>query len=127
MLKHLGRRLLRRHRAPALRSEFRGPVETPVWEPSWLSSPERAIEVLPVTDRFALMRLLAWWLNHWPEQFVAMCAMAQLTRTDLSSRFLAEPDWYAAAVAQVAQSHCAGMQWVAYRATSAVRSVTGVT
>ena len=112
VLKHLGRLLITRHRAHALRRERRSPLETLAWEPSWLSSPERTIEVLPVTDRGALMRLLAWWLDQWPEQFVAMCAMAQLTRTDLRSGFLAEPDWYAVAVAQVPQSRFAGMQWV---------------
>jgi hypothetical protein len=55
VLTHLGRLVLRRYRAHELRRKFRGPVANPVWEPSWLSSSERAFEMLPVTDRFALM------------------------------------------------------------------------
>ena len=43
---------------------------------------------------FTLMLLLGWWLDDWPDQFVAMCAMARLTRTDLSSHFPFPPDWY---------------------------------
>jgi hypothetical protein len=52
-----------------------------------VSSQGRAIEVLSVADRFALMLLLGWWLDDWPDQFVAMCAMAKLTRTDLNRDF----------------------------------------
>lgn len=127
VLTHLGRLVLRRYRAHALHRAFRGPVANPVWEPSWLSSPDRALDMLPVTDRFALMLLLAWWLDHWPEQFVALCAMAQLTRTDLRSGFLDPPAWYEAAVAQVAQSRCAGMKLVSYRAVSAVLAAASAT
>jgi TniQ len=122
VLTHLGRLLLRRHRAHEQRRKFRGPVANPLWEPSWLSSSECAIEMLPVTDRFTLMLLLGWWLDQWPEQFVTMCAMAQLSRADLSSGFPCVPAWYEVAVAQVAQSHCAGMQLVSYRTVSAVAS-----
>ena len=127
VLTHLERLLLRRYRAHAWRRAFRGPVANPVWEPSWLSSPDRALEMLPVTDRFALMRLLAWWLDHWPEQFVALCAMAQLTPADLRSGFLDPPAWYEAAVAQVTQSRCAGMKLVSYRAVSAVLAAASAT
>jgi hypothetical protein len=122
VLTHLGRLVLRRYRAHAWRRAFRGPVAHPVWEPSWLSSPDRALDMLPVTDRFILMRLLAWWLEQWPEQFVALGAMAQLTRADRQSGCLDPPAWYEAAVAQVVQSRGAGRQLVASRAVRVVRA-----
>jgi hypothetical protein len=119
VLAHVRRLLLRRYRAPTGRRAFHGPVANPVWEPFWLSAPDRALEMLPMTDRFVLMRLLAWWLDPWPEQFVMRGARAQLTRAELQSGFLDPPAWYEAAVAQVAQSRCAGRKLVSSRAVSA--------
>jgi hypothetical protein len=111
VLRHLGRLVITQQRAHELRRECSGPLDAPADVPFLLSSSGRAIEALSVTDRFALMQVLEWWLEQWPERFVTMCAMAQLTRTDLSGGFRDAPDWYAAAVAQVAQHRLAGMKW----------------
>jgi hypothetical protein len=111
VLRYLGRLVITQQRAHELRRECGGPLDTPADVPSLLSSSERAIEELSVTDRFALMYVLEWWLEQWPERFVTMCAMAQLTKTDLSGGLRDAPDWYAAAVAQVAQHRLAGMKW----------------
>jgi hypothetical protein len=75
-------------------------------------------------DRFRLMRLLAWWLDDGPDQFVAICAMAKLTVTDLRSNFLHRPDWYEEAVGQVASGRFAGMKFHSYGATSSVASAS---
>jgi len=114
VLRHLSRLLITRNRAQELRRGFCGHLGEPYFEPSFPSSRGRAIEVLSVADRFALMRLLGWWLDDWPDQFVAMCTMAQLTRTDLGRDFPFPPDWYEAAVSQVARGRCAGMKFPSY-------------
>jgi hypothetical protein len=118
VLQHLGHLVLTRQRAHALRREFGACTGVP----SLLSSQERTIAGLSITDRFTLMRLLGWWLEEWPERFVAMGAMAQLTRTDLNEGFSCQPNWYAAAVTQVVQSRLAGMNLVSYSAARAVAS-----
>jgi hypothetical protein len=125
VLKQLGRLLSTRNRAQELRRGFCGHLGEPDFEPSFPSIKGRAIEVLSVVDRFPLMLLLAWWLDDWPDQFVAMCAMAKLTRTDLSHGFPFEPDWYAEAVAQVARGRFAGMKFASYGAMRPVASASG--
>ncbi len=122
VLKQLGRLLMTRKRAQELRRGFCGEMGEPYFEPSFPSLWGRAIEVLSVTDRFPLMLLLGWWLDDWPEQFVAMCAMAQLTVTDLGRDFPFQPDWYEAAVEQVARGRFAGMKFASYGAVSVVAS-----
>ena len=114
VLQQLGRLLVTRHRAQELRRGFCGHLGEPYFEPSFPSSRGRALEVLSVADRFTLMLLLGWWLDDWPDQFVAMCAMAKLTRTELSRDFPLQPDWYEEAVAQVARGRFAGMKFASY-------------
>jgi hypothetical protein len=94
------------------------------FEPSFPSSQGRAIEVLSVTDRFRLMLLLAWWLVDWPDQFVAICAMAKLTVTDLRSNFSNRPDWYEDVVGQVALGRFAGMKFASYSVISSNAEIT---
>jgi len=125
VLRHLGRLLITRNRAQELRRGFCGHLGEPYFEPSFPSSQGRAIEVLSVADRFALMLLLGWWLDDWPDQFVAMCAMAKLTRTDLGRDFSFQPDWYEEAVDQVARGRFAGMKFASYGATSLIASASG--
>jgi hypothetical protein len=120
VLRQLGRLLITRNRAEELRRGFCGPLGEPYFEPSFPSSRGRAIEVLSVADRFTLMLILGWWLDDWPDQFIAMCAMARLTRTDLSRDFVSPPDWYEEAVDQVALGRFAGMKFASY---GTVRSV----
>jgi hypothetical protein len=114
VLRHLGRLLIAPKHAQTLRQGFCGEMGEPYFEPSFPSARGRAIEVLSVTDRFRLMLLLAWWLGDWPDQFVAICAMAKLTVTDLVSRFLSPPYWYEHAVWQVADGRFAGMKFASY-------------
>jgi hypothetical protein len=114
VLRHLGRLLIAPQHAQGLRRGFCGEMGEPYFEPSFPSSRGRAIEVLSVSDRFALMLLLAWWLNDWSDQFVAICAMAKLSVTDLMSPFLNPPDWYEDAVRQVTDGRFAGMKCASY-------------
>jgi hypothetical protein len=120
VLRHLGRLLITRKRAQELRRGFCGNMDEPYFEPVFPSSQGRAIEVLSVADRFPLMLLLGWWLDDWPDQFIAMCAMAKLTVTDLRGGFLHPPDWYEAAVEQVARGRFAGMKFASYGIRSSV-------
>jgi len=122
VLQQLGRLLITRSRAQELRRGFCGYLGEPYFEPSFPASRGRALEVLSVADRFTLMLLLGWWLDDWPDQFVAMCAMARLTRTDLSSHFPFPPDWYEEAVGQVARGRFAGMKFPSYGRASASTS-----
>lgn len=126
VVQQLGRLLITRHRAQELRRGFCGHLGAPYFEPSFPSSRGRALEVLSVADRFTLMLLLGWWLDDWPDQFVAMCAMAKLTRTDLSSQFPFPPDWYEEAVSQVARGRFAGMQFATYEVASSSASAMTV-
>lgn len=114
VLRHLGRLLIAPKHAQGLRRGFCGELGEPYFEPSFPSSWGWAIEALAVADRFAVMLLLGWWLTDWPEQFVAVCAMAKLTVTDLMSHFLTPPDWYEDAVRQVAGGRFAGMKFASY-------------
>jgi hypothetical protein len=122
VLRHLGRLLITRKRAPELRRGFCGHMGEPYFEPFFPSPRGRAVEVLSVADRFVLMLLLGWWLDDWPDQFVAMCAMTKLTVTDLRCNFLSQPDWYEDAVAQVARGRFAGMKFASYGTASSVAS-----
>jgi hypothetical protein len=122
VLRHLGRLLITRKRAQELRKGFCGDMGESDFEPFFPSSQGRAIEVLSVADRFPLMLLLGWWLDDWPDQFIAMCAMAKLTVTDLRRGFPNPPDWYEAAVEQVARGRFAGMKFALYGTASAVAS-----
>jgi hypothetical protein len=97
----------------------------PYFEPSFPSSQGRTIEALSVTDRFRLMLLLAWWLVDWPDQFVAICAMAKLSVTDLRSNFANRPEWYEDVVGQVANGRFAGMKFTSYSVESSVESASG--
>jgi hypothetical protein len=124
VLRQLGRLLITRNRAEELRRGFCGHLGEPYFEPSFPSPRGRAIEVLSVADRFPLMLLLGWWLDDWPDQFVAMCAMARLTRTDLSRDFASPPDWYEEAVHQVALGRFAGMKFASYGTVRSVGSRT---
>lgn len=114
VLRHLGHLLIVPKHAQELRRGFCGEIGEPYFEPSFPSSRRRAIEVLSVADRFALMLLLAWWLNDWPDQFVAIGAMAKLTVTDFMSHFLNSPNWYKDAVWQVVDSRFAAMKFASY-------------
>jgi len=114
VLQQLGRLLITRHRAHELRTGFCQHLGEPFFEPSFPSPGARALEVLSVADRFPLMLLLGWWLDDWPDRFVAMCAMAKLTITDLGRDFLHPPDWYEEAVEQVARGRFAGMPFASY-------------
>ena len=120
VLRHLGRLLITRKRAQELRRGFCGNMGEPYFEPFFPSSQGRAIEVLSVADRFPLMLLLGWWLDDWPDQFIAMGAMAKLTVTDLRGGFPHPPDWYEAAVEQGARGRCAGMTFASYGTVSSV-------
>jgi TniQ len=124
VLRHLGRLLSTRKRSGELRSGLCGEMGEPYFEPSFPSSQGRALEVLSVMDRFRLMLLLAWWLDDWPDQFVAICAMAKLTVTDLRSNFSNRPDWYEEAVGQVASGRFAGMKFHSFGTTSSVASAS---
>jgi hypothetical protein len=114
VLRHLGRLVIAPTPAQTLRRGCCGEMGEPYFAPSFPSSRGRALEVLSVTDRFRVMLLVAWWLGDWPDQFVAICAMAELTVTDLVSRFLSPPSWYEHAVWQVAAGRFAGMKFASY-------------
>jgi hypothetical protein len=120
VVRHLGRLLSARKYAVALRAGLCGEIGEPYFEPSFPSSRGGVVEVLSVMDRFPLTLLLAWWLDDWPDQFVAICAMAKLTVTDLRRNFSNPPDWYEEAVGQVARGRFAGIKFASY---GAVRSV----
>lgn len=122
VLRQLGRLLSTRKRSGELRAGLCGEMGDPYFEPSFSSSRGRAIEVLSVRDRFRLMLLLAWWLGDWPDQFVAICAMAKLTVTDLRSNLSNPPDWYEEAVDQVARGRFAGMKFASYGTVRSVAS-----
>jgi hypothetical protein len=122
VLRHLGRLLSTRKRSGELRAGLCGEMGDPYFEPSFPSSQGRALEVLSITDRFRLMLLLAWWLGDWPDQFVAICAMAKLTVTDLRNNLSNPPDWYEEAVGQVARGRFAGMKFASYGAVGSVGS-----
>ena len=124
VLQHLGRLLITRKRAKALRTGFCQHLGECYFEPSFPSPRARALEVLPVADRFTLMLLLAWWLDDWPDQFVAMCAMAKLTVTDLRRDFGRQPDWYQQAVEQVARGRFAGMKFARYEVIEPVAATS---
>ena len=125
VLRHLGRLLSTRKGSETLRAGLCGEMGDPYFEPSFPSSQGRAIEALSVTDRFRLMLLLAWWLVDWPDQFVAICAMAKLTVTDLRSHFSNWPAWYEDVVGQVADGRFAGMKFTSYGAECSVESASG--
>jgi len=55
----------------------------------------RVIEALAVTDRFRLMLLLAWWVEDWPEHFIAVCLETCLWPRELLARMPAPPVWFA--------------------------------
>ena len=103
VLRHLGYLLLTSKHAQELRRWFCAEMGEPYFEPSFPSSRSRSIEVLSVADRFGLMRLLAWWLSDWPNQFIALGVMAKLTLRVLMRHFLNPPEWYGDAVWQVSE------------------------
>jgi hypothetical protein len=124
VLRHLGRLLSPRKRSGELRAGLGGEMGEPDFAPSLPSSQGRAIDGLSVTDRFRRLRLLAWWLGAWPDQVVAICAMAKLTVTDLRRNRANPPACYAEVVGQGARSRLAGMQFAAYGAVGSVASGT---
>lgn len=103
VLLHLGRMLISRYRAQELRRAFCRHLGEPDLEPCFPSAQKRAIESLSVADRFSLLVLLAWWLDDWPDRFVAMCTRVQLSLTDLGDSFPFQPDWYEDVVERVAR------------------------
>ena len=40
------------------------------------------------------MVLLAWWVEHWPEHFIAVCLETCLWSRELLARMSAPPVWY---------------------------------
>jgi hypothetical protein len=124
VVRQLGRLLSARKHAGELRAGLCGEMGEPYFEPSFPSSRGGAIDVLSVRDRFPLTLLLAWWLDDWPDQFIAICAMAKLTVTDLRSNVSNPPDWYEDAVGQVARGRFAGMKFRSYGATNPVASAS---
>jgi hypothetical protein len=114
VLRQLGRLLVTRNRALERRTAFCRHLGEPYFEPCFPSPRARALEVLSVVDRFALMRLLGWWMDDWPDQFVAMCAMANLTMTDLMRDLPYRPLWYEEAVEQVVRGRFSRMKFAYY-------------
>ena len=109
VLQYLGRLLISPKRAQ-LRTVFCRHIGVPDFSPC-LSSPKKpAIEVLSVADRFSLLALVAWWLDDWPDRFIAMCARAQLSLPDLGRSFRFQPDWYEEVVKLVARGLSASTQ-----------------
>jgi TniQ len=120
VVRQLGRLLSSRKHAVALRAGLCGEMGEPYFEPSFPSPRGGAVEVLSIRDRFPLTLLLAWWLDDWPDQFVAICAMAKLTVTELMSSLSNPPDWYEEALSQVARGRFAGMKFASYDTVRAV-------
>ncbi len=124
VLQQLARLLVTRNRAKERRTRFCQHLGVVYFEPSFPSFQGRAIEVLSVADRFSLMLLLSKWLEGWPDQFVALCAMAKLTITDLRRDLLLKPDWYDEAVGQVARSQFADREFVSSGTASSVAATS---
>lgn len=101
VLHHLARLLTTHKQAAQWRATFCRRARQPYFEPRFPSSTRRALEVLSVMDRFRLMLLLAWWLEDWPEHFVAVCVDTVLWARDLLDRMPSPPGWYAHIVQQV--------------------------
>lgn len=120
VLAQLGRLLMTRNHAQVLRAGFCQHLGEPYFAPAFASPKARALEALTVDERFPLMLLLGWWLDDWPEQFVAMCAMAKLTVTELRRDFQLAPDWYQEAVGQVARGRFAGLKFARYDTATSV-------
>jgi hypothetical protein len=76
----------------------------PDFQPRFLSPRRRAVEVLPINDRFQLMQVLAGWLDGWPDQFVSVCMDNMVWDRVLLNRMLAPPSWYEQTAQQVTWS-----------------------
>ena len=101
VLRHLSQLVTGKSRAQQSRQVFCQYLRHPYFEPHFPGPKRRAIEVLSVVDRFPVMRLLAGWLDQWPERFVMMCEQAELRSTELVRGLPIRPEWYVQAVRQV--------------------------
>ncbi len=108
VLHQLARLLLTRRHAEYRRDRFCRRLGLPEFEPCFPTSRPRIIEMLPVTDRFQLMRLLAWWLGNWPERFIAVCFDSLIWSSDLLAGISVPPPWYEYTAQQVSWSNALG-------------------
>ena len=101
VLHQLAQLLLTRRHADYRRNHLCRQLRLPEFEPCFPAPRPRIIEVLPVTDRFPLMRLLAWWLADWPERFITVCFDNLIWPRDLLAGMSAPPLWYEYTVQQI--------------------------
>lgn len=76
----------------------------PDFQLRFLAPKRRAVEVLPVNDRFQLMQVLAGWLDGWPDQFVTVCRDNLVWARVLLNRMPSPPSWYEHTAQQVTAS-----------------------
>jgi TniQ len=101
VVRHLGRLLLTHRDADLQRARLCRRLEQPYFVPCWPASKAWALEGLSVTDRFRLLLLLAWWLEDWPEQFIAVCLDHMIWPRDLLGHMPSPPQWYEHTVQKV--------------------------
>lgn len=101
VLHQLARLLLTRRQADYWRDRLCYRFGLATFDPAFVASRPRIVEALPVYDRFQVMRLLAWWLNDWPEGFVTICFDLFIWSGDLLAGMSAPPPWYEYIVQQV--------------------------
>src|SRR6266571_5931793 len=97
----LVRILVTRHDAASRRAQLCHHIGSPLFELRFPSPYRRTLEVLPVTTRFQLMRLLAWWVADWPVHFLVVCWEHLLWPRLLLEHMASPPLWYLEAVHQV--------------------------
>ncbi len=105
VLYQLARLLLTRKHADYRRGHLCRQLKLPEFEPCFSAPRPRIVEVLPVADRFQLMRLLAWWLDDWPERFITTCFDNLIWSRDLLTGMSAPPVWYECTAQQVSWSN----------------------
>jgi hypothetical protein len=101
VLHQLAQLLLTRRHADYWRDRLCYRLGLAAFDPGFVASKPRIVEALSVYDRFQLMRLLAWWLNDWPERFITVCFDILIWSGDLLARMSAPPPWYESIVQQV--------------------------
>jgi TniQ len=97
----LVRILVTRHDAASRRAQLCHHVGYPFFELCFPSPYRRTLDVLSVTARFQLMRLLAWWVADWPEHFLTVCWEQLLWPRILLEHMASPPPWYKDTVHQV--------------------------
>ena len=101
VLHHLGRLLVTHRHADHQRAMLCRRVAQPYFAPCLPAAKRWALEGLSITDRFRLLLLLAWWVDDWPERFMAVCLATLLWPSELLRRMLDPPLWYEQIVQKV--------------------------